>query len=257
MTLTIESSNINSKSLGAAHSSSGGATTIELCVRARMTEDGQEILFTENNLVVKYSIGAFSASMTVQRKANVAVERDLGKLFAVTAYQCDSKYQKITSLSPILQDNPFLHICVAGESTKVVCDNIATATLKQAGNGIEDNIIVGGTIKSKYTEVAKQKQFCMLTTALPSKYFAKKTSSSSLQVVVEGSAAMRVARRQLKDADGHSPDKKFEILVKIGESSGEPQSTTTWIMGKEADKDTAAGVYNIAVGTAMIISMLM
>lgn len=249
---------LNSKSLGGAYSLSGGAATIKLCVRARMTEDGQDILFTENNFVMKYSNGGFSVNMNVDRKKNaVVVDEDLGAVFKVTAYQCNDNYQKITAA--ILPDKSVLRICVQGESNKFVCDNIATATLKQPGNGItEDNIIVNGTRKNpKYTEVAKKDEFCMLTTHLRAEYFAKKTSSSSLQLVVEGSAAMRnKARRQLKDADDQSPDDKFEISVEIGESGGEPQSTTTWVMGKEVEKDAAVGVYNLAVGTAMTIFTL-
>ena len=250
---------LNGKSLGAAYSSSGGATTIELCVRARITESKQDILFTENNFVVKYSNGGFPVNIKADRKKNAVVTQDLGKLFPVTAYRCDDKYKNITSPAAILPDKPVLRICVQGESKKFVCDNIATATLKQPGNGITgENIIVDGTPKSpKYTEVAKKDEFCMVTTHLRAEYFAKKNSSSSLQVVVEGSAAMRhKARRQLKDADDQSPDDKFEISVEIGESGGEPQSTTTWVMGKEVDKDAAVSVYNLALGTVMIIFML-
>lgn len=167
----------------------------------------------------------FPSTSRPTAKKNAVVTQDLGKLFPVTAYRCDDKYKKITSPAAILPDKPVLRICVQGESKKFVCDNIATATLQQSGNGItDDKIIVDGTPKSpKYTEVAKKDEFCILTAYLRAEYFAKKTSGSSLQVVVTGNAAMQAARRRLKEADDQSPHDKFQILVEIGESGGEPQ----------------------------------
>jgi hypothetical protein len=212
MTLKIDHS--NSKSLGAAYSSSGGVVTVKVCVRARMTKGDLEIMFTENNFVVKHSTGGkfSSVTMKVDRKANIEVREDLEDSVKVTAYQCDSSHKKITSPAPIAQGKALLRICVKGVEAKYSCAGIPTATLKQSGNGFEDKMIDDGTVKSDFTEfieVTKPKPLCVLAMYLPPKYFTKKTSSSSLQVVVEGSAAMSAARRQLKDVDDQSPDKKI------------------------------------------------
>ena len=86
-TLTVD---LTSKSLGTAYSSSGGVATVELCVRARMSKSGREIMFTENNFLVKHSIGGnFKINMKVDRKANDEVEETLQEKVDVTAYRCD------------------------------------------------------------------------------------------------------------------------------------------------------------------------
>ena len=107
--------------------------TVNLCVRARMTKNDQEIMFTENNFVVQHSTGGkfSSVTMNVDRKANIEVREDLEDSVKVTAYQCDSSHNKITSPAPIAQGKALLRICVKGVEAKYSCAGIPTATLKQ------------------------------------------------------------------------------------------------------------------------------
>ena len=55
ITLQIDGSKVNSDALGAAYSAVDGNVLISLCLRARVSRQTQELLFTEDTLEVKFS----------------------------------------------------------------------------------------------------------------------------------------------------------------------------------------------------------
>ena len=223
-------------------------------------------------------------------------ENDIMEVFPITVYQCDTNYNEITTPKPITPKDPFLRMCIAGKSDDVVCKKILSATLKQSGNeGMKDNKFITNSEHApdfkKYGHEDMQKGVCKLEVHLRAGYFRKTESDSKLQLTVEGNADMqnKAGRRQLSDADNQHPDKQFQIFFEIQEAetgdephsttskkdtaaggynlvvtdgkpqsaTSESQSATTWVMGKEVDKrDTATGIYNLAIGAAMIVFML-
>merc|ERR1712159_158068 len=100
VTLKLDIADINTNKLGNAYTESAGDVKLVLCVRASVKKDKQEILFTESEFEVTYSVAAkFTvADMRVTRDINTKKKSALGTLSKVNkAYQCNKEYQKITS----------------------------------------------------------------------------------------------------------------------------------------------------------------
>ena len=176
LTLKIDNDNLNAKKLGKAYSLSNGESKVALCVRARVKEGDEEILSTEYNVNIKYSMQiAFSISpKSVIRDSNDEVTDDLGVISQNNeAYQCDEEYQKIISPAPLSLHSNILRVCIEGESDAFKCENIVSVTLKQ--KDIADNqLITDGIPSGKFTKQSSKGQICMLTTLILPKYFAKK-----------------------------------------------------------------------------------
>jgi len=225
-----------------------------LCVRARVKMGDVEILSTEYNVNIKYSMQtAFSFTPKSVRDSNDEVNEDLGAISQKNeAYQCDKEYQKITSPAPLSLESNVLRVCIEGESDAFKCESIVSATLKQ--KDIADNqLITDGKSNGMFTKQSSKNQICMLTTLILPKYFAKK---DQLSLTLEGSALMPLApqnrriRRQLQQAaKAPSGDKNFELTVELL-----PAEETDLVLGSQG---TASSVCNLVVSMLIAISMLL
>jgi len=159
--------------------------------------------------------------------------------------------KKITSPEPLSLQSNILRVCIEGESDAFKCENIVSATLKQAGNA-DHKLITDGISSGQFTEQSSKDHICMLTTLIVPKYFVKKSANDKLSLTLEGSALMPLAsrRRQLQQAAmAPSGDKNFQLTVELL-----PSGQTTLIPGSQG---TASGVCNVVVSMLIAISMLM
>ena len=271
LTLKIDANNLNADKLGDAYRQSNGERQIVFCVHARVVEDGVEILSTKTK--VRFSLSAqFSISaVNVDRHDNDKVAETIGVISRSNrAYQCDEQYKEITSPAPLSRSSNALRVCVEGESEAFQCENIVSATLKQAGN-TDTKLITDGTLSAKYTEQSSKGQICRLTTLVPPKYFVKKSADdkvhtymhiyliytdaqthtyahnmrSQLSLTLEGSVLMpRASRRGLV-----AGDKNFELTVKLL-----PAEDTQISM---VSQGTFSSVCKVVISAVIAISMLM
>merc|ERR1712224_324502 len=221
-----------------------------LCVRARVKMGDVEILSTEYNVNIKYSMQtAFSFTPKSVRDSNDEVNEDLGAISQKNeAYQCDKEYQKITSPAPLSLESNVLRVCIEGESDAFKCESIVSATLKQ--KDIADNqLITDGKSNGMFTKQSSKNQICMLTTLILPKYFAKK---DQLSLTLGGSALMplapqnrRIRLRRL--AAKTSEDNNFQLTVEVL-----PAEETDLVLGSQG---TASGVCNLVVSMLIAISV--
>jgi len=252
LTLEIDVNKLNAKDLADAYTETNGQSKIVLCVRARVKKGGVEILSTEHNIKVMYSMPTqFSvSSVSVSRDDNKEAVKDIGTISQKnTAYQCDAKYEKITSPAPLSPHSNILRVCIEGESDAFKCENIVSATLKQDGT-TDNKLITDGISSGVFTEQSSKDQICMLTTLVLPKYFVKKSDNDKLSLTLEGSALMPLAsqRRQLRLAAKTSGDKNFQLTVEVL-----PAGQTDLLPGSQG---TASDVCNVVVSMLIVISML-
>jgi len=253
LTLKIDVDNLNANKLGKAYSQSNGKSKVALCVRARVKKDHVEILSTEYNVNVTYSmLTLFSISpVKAIRDNNDGITNDLGVISQKNeAYQCDEQYRKIKNPAPLSPHSNVLRVCIEGESDAFKCENIVSATLKQKGNA-DNKLITDGISSGEFTEQSSKDQICMLTTLIVPKYFVKKNDDDKLSLTLEGSALMPLAsQRRLRRLDAKAPsgDKNFELTVEVL-----PEGQTDLLPGSQG---TASGVCNVVVSMLIAISML-
>jgi len=256
LTLEIDANKLNAKDLADAYTETNGQSKIMLCVRARVKKGGVEILSTENNIKVTYSMSTqFSvSSVSASRDDNKEAVKDIGTISQKnTAYQCDAKYEKITSPAALSPHSNVLRVCIEGESDAFKCENIVSATLKQKGNA-DNKLITDGISSGEFTTQSSKDQICMLTTLILPKYFVKKSANDKLSLTLEGSASMPLApknhNRRLRRLDVKTPsgDKNFELTVEVL-----PEGQTDLLPGSQG---TASGVCNVVVSMLIVISTL-
>jgi len=250
LTLKIDANHLNAQKLGNVYSESNDKSKIDLCVRARVVQEGIEILSTETNFQVTYSMTAqFSVSaVNVNRQDNGKVAEDIGAISRSNkAYQCNAKYEEVTSPAPLSPHSNVLRVCIEGESDAFQCEKIVSATLKQAGK-TDNTLITKGTSIGKYTEQSSKSQICMLTTLVLPKYFVKKSADDKLSLTLEGSALMPLASQRRRLAAKAPGDKNFELTVEVL-SAGEPYRPLR-------SEGTVSGARNVVVSAIVAILML-
>jgi len=167
------------------------------------------------------SPGKISA-VSVDRHDNDKVAEEMGAISRSNrAYQCNAKYEEITSPAPLSPHSNILRVCIEGESEAFQCEKIVSATLKQAGNA-DTKLITDGTPSGDLTTQSSKGQICMLTTVVLPNYFVKKSADHKLSLTLEGSALMPLAsrprlRRRLRRVAAKAPsgDSNFELTVEV------------------------------------------
>ena len=182
LTLEIDANKLNTNDLGDAYSETNGQSNIVLCVRARVKKGGVEILSTEHNIKVTYSMAtqfSFSA-VSASRDDNKETAKDIGTISQKnTAYQCDTNFGKITSPSPLSPHSNVLRVCIEGESNAFKCENIVSATLKQEDKA-DKKLITDGESTGEFTTQSSKEQICMLTALVLPEYFVKKSATDKV-----------------------------------------------------------------------------
>lgn len=262
MGLKIDGRHVNEASLGKkAYSKSTGSppvVTITVCVHASVKKkDGSgAVTFREDILSISYtSISTFSTAdaSVVRKDAGDTVNHRTKAITDSKAYHCNNQFQPVSDSYSITQEQPILRVCITGRSSNITCKYVASAILRQPGNGNTNSTLImnGRTQEDAYTEIRQRATTCMVQTQLTGEYFEKTSASASLRVVVSGAAHMEyVARRRLRrlQVDGGSAntdDAKFDVEIAIG---------------SEEDHDSAAALttaYGIVISVIMVTATLM
>ena len=182
LTLKIDADNLNANKLGKAYNQTNGEGSIVLCVRARVKKDGKEILYTEHNVEVTYSMWArFSNTpKIVNPYINNKEVTDIGTMSKKnTAYQCDKQYKEIEKPEPLSPHSNVLRVCIEGESDAFKCESIVSATLKQKDKA-DNELITDGKSTGEFTKQSSKGQICMLTTFILPEYFAKQSANDKV-----------------------------------------------------------------------------
>jgi len=262
MGLKIDGRHMNEASLGkkaysksTASPSSPPVVTITVCVHASVKKkDGSgSVTFREDILSISYtSVSTFSTvEVNVVRKDAGTIDHDPIKAITESkAYHCNNQFQPVSA--SITQEQPILRVCITGNSSKIACKYVASAILRQPGNGnTKSTLISNGRTQDDYTEIRQRGTTCMVQKQLTGEYFEKTSVSASLGVVVSGSAHMEyVERRRLRrlqeGGSVNAGDAKFDdVFIAIG---------------SEEDHVSAAALttaYGIAIGVIMVIATLM
>ena len=182
LTLKIDADNLNANKLGKAYNQTNGESSIVLCVRARVKKDGKEILYTEHNVKVTYSMRA-QISITpkiVNPYINNKEVTDIGTMSKKnTAYQCDKQYKEIEKPEPLSPHSNVLRVCIEGESNAFKCENIVSATLKQEDKA-DKKLITDGESSGEFITQSSKEQICMLTALVLPEYFVKKSATDKV-----------------------------------------------------------------------------
>merc|ERR1712159_431957 len=196
------------------------------------------------------SPGKISA-VSVDRHDNDKVAEDIGAISRPNkAYQCNAKYEEITSPAPLSRYSNILRVCIEGESDAFQCEKIVSATLKQAGKP-DSKLITDGTSSGEFTKQSSKGQICMLTTVVLSKYFVKKSADDKLSLTLGGSALMPLAsQRRLRRLTTKAPgDSNFELTVEVL-SAGDTELAIV-------SEGTVSGVCSVVISAVIAILMLM
>ena len=114
----------------------------------------------------------------------------------VKAFQCTSDY-KAKEPYAITAEEDMLRLCIGGINAGVKCRSIVQATLKQTSNGISDKLVLGGEKQPLFEnnmEVSAKGDVCMIAIMdLQDKYFARQSSTDSLQVQISGEVSVSMA----------------------------------------------------------------
>ena len=261
MGLKIDGRHMNEASLGKkAYRKSTGpppVVTITVCVHASVKKkDGSgEVTFREDILSISYtSVSTFSTvEANVVRKDAGTIDHDPIKAITESkAYHCNNQFQPVSG--SITQEQPILRVCITGNSSKIACKYVASAILRQPGNGnTKSTLISNGRTQDAYTEIRQRGTTCMVQKQLTGEYFEKTSASASLGVVVSGSAHMEyVERRRLR---------RLQEGGSNANTGGDAEFDDVSIaIGSEEDHVSAAALttaYGIAIGVIMVIATLM
>merc|ERR1712224_287401 len=79
-----------------------------------------------------------------------------------------------------------LRFCIKTTSETMTCDGFSSATIAQAANSLDTEVVKDGVSTSAFVEISKSGQTCMLTSILTAKYFAMPASDSNLELTISG-----------------------------------------------------------------------